>query len=115
MLEHICLPPQTVKFFGVHVGELADLTVGGKADKIQIVASWVALSGLKPLTFFITGKLWLLGKSRELLLLLPLVLSNYFRAKWLIAERNEYMGILLQFQLEQLSVKPLHWRYPLHI
>lgn len=66
MLEHICLPLETLKLFGVHVGELADLTVDGKAGKIQIVESWVTVSGLKPLTFFITGKLWLLGKSREL-------------------------------------------------
>lgn len=64
---------------------------------------------------FIAGKLLLLGKSRELLLLLSLVLSNYLRARWVIAELKEYMGILLQFQLEQLSVKSLHWRYPPHI
>lgn len=25
------------------------------------------------------------------------------------------MGVLLQFQLEQLSVKPLHWRYLPHV
>lgn len=56
------------------------------------------------------GKLWILGKSRELLLSLLFVLSNCFRARRVIAEL-----LVLQFQLEQLSLKPLHYRYPLHI
>ena len=52
MCEDICLPLERLKLFGVHVGELADLTVGGKADKnnFNFVESQVTVSGLKPLT-----------------------------------------------------------------
>lgn len=41
-----------LKLFGVHVGELADLTVSGKADKnnFNFAEFWVTVSGLKPLT-----------------------------------------------------------------
>lgn len=77
--EHIYLALERLHLFGVRVGKLADPTAGGKAYKnnFNFVESWVTVSGLKPLPLFITGKLLLLGKSRELLLLLALVLSNF--------------------------------------
>lgn len=75
--EHIYLALERLHLFGVRVGKLADPTAGGKAYKNNFVESWVTVSGLKPLPLFITGKLLLLGKSRELLLLLALVLSNF--------------------------------------
>lgn len=66
MCEHICLPLEKLKLSGEHVGELA-------GRLIRTILTWTLSDclWLETSDSFITSKLLLLGKSKELLL--PLV------------------------------------------